>query len=532
MYDWIRSLLFRNFAWVKVVTIDVFLEALTAYIPFLIRDLVIQGALRRGEVFLLMILFLFRQGLFLVRDYTSVHWVETLILELKRLLFERYFGRSGLGGVSRDRWVIFTKDVDAIRSFFLNSFLPALNAFVTVLVVGLVFVFTYSSLSFILVPLFFGFLLLYRWFTSALMERYRQIRSLLGEFMSALESIFSHWLEVWFYDLVRSLRSLVFSLFSREKEVRKEFFVLSSFLQVFSDSLMFGGGILIICLFLYQTRSLESARYNLADLLVVYMLFSYLSGAILRLTRLGPGFSRFSVAWKKLRSFVVDQGDSKERESGFVSREDLPRRPWKVELNDLTVGFRDKVLFSGLSLTLSRGGILLITGKNGSGKTTFLKTVIGLVKPIRGEVRIEGRRVTEKLIAENRDKISLVLDTGFWFEGTVRENILAVCPGVAEEEICSLMRFFSLDLALDYEIVSLGENLSLGQKRKLEIIRALLRRPSLCIIDEIFLGLDEISRQRLIEKLREMKGSVSFIITANFTLPELISVAEEVICLR
>ncbi|MFE8015237.1 NHLP family bacteriocin export ABC transporter peptidase/permease/ATPase subunit [Streptomyces antibioticus] len=182
-----------------------------------------------------------------------------------------------------------------------------------------------------------------------------------------------------------------------------------------------------------------------------------------------------------------------------------------VELVDVTFGYSplDKPLLSGFDLTVGPGQQVALVGGSGSGKSTVSRLISGLYAPWEGVIRIDGRRLDDIPRGALAASVSFVDQEVFLFEGTVRDNVALWDPSVPDGAVVAALR----DAAL-YDVVTRrpggihsrveqdGRNFSGGQRQRLEIARALVRRPSILVLDEVTSALDAETERVVMDNLR------------------------------
>ncbi|MGW3244454.1 NHLP family bacteriocin export ABC transporter peptidase/permease/ATPase subunit [Streptomyces sp. NPDC001070] len=182
-----------------------------------------------------------------------------------------------------------------------------------------------------------------------------------------------------------------------------------------------------------------------------------------------------------------------------------------VTLEDVTFGYSplDKPLLSGFSLSVAPGRQVALVGGSGSGKSTVSRLIAGLYSPWEGTIRIDGQRLEDIPRSALAASVSFVDQDVFLFEGTVRDNVALWDPSIPDEDVATALR----DACL-YEVVARrpggihsrveqdGRNFSGGQRQRLEIARALVRRPSVLVLDEVTSALDAETEQVIIDNLR------------------------------
>lgn len=197
-----------------------------------------------------------------------------------------------------------------------------------------------------------------------------------------------------------------------------------------------------------------------------------------------------------------------------------------VEITDLTHVFNDGTTgLSRINLTIKRGSFVVIAGSNGSGKTTLLRHLNGLLLPQEGEVRIDGRLVTENLV-EARQKVGMVFqETDSQIVGeTVYEDV-AFGPenlGLPRQEIDQ-----RVEAALESVGLSQGRDfrphlLSGGQKRRLTIAGILAMHPIILVFDEPFSNLDYPGFQKVLQQIISLHKKGHTIILTTHELEKVI----------
>jgi phospholipid/cholesterol/gamma-HCH transport system ATP-binding protein len=193
-----------------------------------------------------------------------------------------------------------------------------------------------------------------------------------------------------------------------------------------------------------------------------------------------------------------------------------------VEFEQVSLAFDEKVVLREISFTLLEGHTKIFLGASGSGKSTILKLVTGLLKPDAGVVRIAGQRVDDKSEAELmpvRDHLGMVFQEGALFDSlTVAGNVgyKLLEQGLPEDQVWA-----RVDEVLGF--IGLGEfaermpaELSGGQRRRVAIARAMAYKPRILLYDEATTGLDPITADAVsneIIKLRDVEGISSIIVT-------------------
>jgi ATP-binding cassette subfamily B protein len=169
---------------------------------------------------------------------------------------------------------------------------------------------------------------------------------------------------------------------------------------------------------------------------------------------------------------------------------------------------------SGVSFEVERGETVAFVGPSGSGKTTLVKLLVGLYTPKSGRILYNGKPGTALDLDELRGQIGFVTQDTQLFSGSIRENLLFVNPAATDAECLEVLKkaacdslLARADRGLDTVIGEGGVKVSGGEKQRLSIARALLRRPRLLVFDEATSSLDSLTEEEITETIREVASS-------------------------
>ena len=175
-----------------------------------------------------------------------------------------------------------------------------------------------------------------------------------------------------------------------------------------------------------------------------------------------------------------------------------------------------------ISFNVNVGETIAFVGPYGSGKSTLMKLLVGLYRPQEGKILYNGLDETEIHFDDLRKQIGFVTQDTNLFSGTIRENLVFVNPAATETELHEVLEKASCtnlvkraENGLDTMIGEGGLKLSGGEKQRLSIARALLRKPHLLIFDEATSALDSLTEEEITETIREIssrKGQITILI--------------------
>jgi len=166
---------------------------------------------------------------------------------------------------------------------------------------------------------------------------------------------------------------------------------------------------------------------------------------------------------------------------------------------------------NNISFEVNTGETIAFVGPSGSGKTTLVKLLVGLYQPLEGDIlynEIPGKRID---LDELRERVGFVTQDTQLFSGSIRENLLFVRPGATDEECMQALHRAACQTllarasnGLDTVIGEGGVKVSGGEKQRLSIARALLRKPDLLVFDEATSSLDSITEEEITETIRDV----------------------------
>lgn len=167
-----------------------------------------------------------------------------------------------------------------------------------------------------------------------------------------------------------------------------------------------------------------------------------------------------------------------------------------------------------ISFSTSVGETIAFVGPSGSGKTTLVKLLVGLYQPQQGRILVNNVDSTQISMDELRAQIGFVTQDTQLFAGTIRENLLFVNPSATDEECMDVLKkaactnlLARAENGLDTVIGEGGVKVSGGEKQRLSIARALLRKPRLLVFDEATSALDSITEEEIGQTIRSVSQS-------------------------
>jgi ABC-type multidrug transport system fused ATPase/permease subunit len=211
-----------------------------------------------------------------------------------------------------------------------------------------------------------------------------------------------------------------------------------------------------------------------------------------------------------------------EEESHMDHGKELPRDAWQghVVFRDVTFSYGDRPTLRGINLEARPGQTIALVGTTGAGKSTVINLLTRFYEYDGGSIHIDGNEVAEIAKPSLRDAIGYVTQESFLFNGTVKENLLLGKRDATHDEMMDALRAANahpfvgrLPDGLDTIVGERGVKLSVGERQRLSIARAILKNPPLLLLDEATASVDT-ETERLIQQALErlMANRTAFVI--------------------
>ncbi|MEK3885886.1 ABC transporter ATP-binding protein [Bacillus sp. FSL K6-3431] len=177
---------------------------------------------------------------------------------------------------------------------------------------------------------------------------------------------------------------------------------------------------------------------------------------------------------------------------------------------------------NGIDVFFPSNRMSAVVGKSGAGKSTLIDLLMGLNQPEKGDILLDGNPLTKENLLSLRRSISYVPQDPFLFHTTIRENLMLIQPEATEQQMWEALQFAAADdfveklpQQLDTIIGDRGVRLSGGERQRLVLARAILRKPSILVLDEATSSLDTENESKIQEALERLKGKMTIIVIAH-----------------
>ncbi|MBF0177940.1 MAG: LPS export ABC transporter ATP-binding protein [Magnetococcales bacterium] len=201
-----------------------------------------------------------------------------------------------------------------------------------------------------------------------------------------------------------------------------------------------------------------------------------------------------------------------------------------LEAREIGKGFRGRMVVSGVNVRVSPGEVVGLLGPNGAGKTTTFYMLVGLLAPEKGSIRLDGRDVTrEPMYRRARAGVSyLPQEPSVFRKMTVRDNVLAILETLAMSHQERIQRLESLlaELGVAHLSRTYGYALSGGERRRVEVARALAIHPRYILLDEPFAGVDPLAVGDIQSIVRQLKSRGIGVLITDHNVRETLGICD------
>jgi ATP-binding cassette subfamily C protein len=280
------------------------------------------------------------------------------------------------------------------------------------------------------------------------------------------------------------------------------------------------GSVLILSLILYisfQVLSIPTAGVLLLLFLFARIMpkFSNIQQSFQAFLNTLPSFTRIAEMQRRCESATEPKTDRMEK---FGLKQ-------SIRFDGVAFSYDDQgriPVISNLDFVIKAGETTAIIGLSGAGKSTIADLLMGLIVPNKGRILVDEVELTPERMKPWRDQIGYVPQDTFLFHDTLKNNLLWAKPDANEEEINQALRFsaaeefvFGFPKGLETILGDRGVLVSGGEKQRLALARALLRKPSLLILDEATSSLDSENEKRIQKAIEKLHGQMTILVISH-----------------
>jgi ATP-binding cassette, subfamily C, bacterial len=263
-------------------------------------------------------------------------------------------------------------------------------------------------------------------------------------------------------------------------------------------------------------------------LIAMLLLFARISGPVMQMSQAMQQFAHMLPAYAEVSQLERDLTGNPNASPSNVATEIAPATivPGTIVFRDVSFRYEEMRQSAGaildLNLTIEPGSFIGVTGPSGAGKTTFADLLIGLIEPQSGEVTVGGTLLRGISAMKWRDHVSYVAQDPYLFRDTILRNLLWASPQATEAELWEALAIAGaeafvrrMECGLDTVLGERGTLISGGERQRLCLARAVLRRPWLFVLDEATSAIDVTGEREIITRLLNLIPRPTIVIIAH-----------------
>lgn len=444
-----------------------------------------------------------------VRAQKKIVTIRTAFFNKLTHLDINYFSQNSSGEIASRT----LHDFDSIRTLLGSGMVHLIGAALSIiLTIGLMLYVNSTLTCYILPPLLLFGVIMYLFYK---MQRpaFKKRKRIRAEVSSMLTEVFQGIKTVKGFNANQYTTGVVENSFLSLYQAIKNTLVATNLL--ISLSTFFTGMISLIVLW-FGSQMVINKEMSIGELTTFILYLGFMVGPIYLITKIYNQVNDATASINRINEVFSLQNEPYNENAKEVILEGA------IQFDHVNFKNDNKQILENISFSIQPNSINAFVGKSGSGKTTITELISGFIKPNTGTITIDGVRLDQLNLHSYRKQIGYVFEETFLFDASIRDNLLFVKPDATDDEIIE-----ALDTAngLDFidqlhdgirtKIGKGGVNLSLGQKKRIAIARAVLIDPKILILDEPTANLDTQNANSIIESLSKLMANRTIILVTH-----------------
>ena len=469
-------------------------------------------ALLGGAFFAKQILDFVDQYLTEILASKTVHGLRTQVYQHIQHLPVQFLDHSRSGELI-SRVMSDTNEIESV----LTSDLSSLGAdFGMVAGASVLLFYASPRIALMVVPFIIGMVIVVNLFKRRIKRGSRRIREAIGNLSARA------------YEVMSNLR-IVKSFTMEEEEARdfrgKSLAIVKTNISLAKLSSVYGSAVdavttlALLTLIVVAVPDVLNGALTLGALVAFLGLLDKMFSPLISLSKSNFKFQKATAAGDRIFEILETKPEVLDVPGAYAPPEILGR----IEFDGVSFKYeRNQTVLDNFSLTINPGETIAIVGPSGAGKSTIVHLLLRFYEPDAGAIRIDGYPINALKLSYLRKNIGLVIQDPILFSGSVRDNIAYGKPGAGQEEIIQAAKAanaheFILTLPKGYEteIGERGVTLSVGERQRVSIARALIKDPKILIMDEATSNVDSKSEALIQEAMGRMSGERTTIVIGH-----------------
>ena len=518
--------------WKQMILIFVFiiLSSIMMLLPSVLTGKIIDDGLINRNMKMLITLILVSLGVTLFANLIRVgesflnNWIaQHITFDMRNKMYKHLQQMSQKFFTSNNQGDIITRmtsDISGVERVVTSTFTSILSNSIT-LVVAIIIMFRenwiLATVGVLVIPLF---TIPTRWagktrweLTQDAQECNDEVNGILNETLSVsgqlLVKLFGK--EEYEFNRYKNVNQRMINLNIKESMAGRWFMVIiNTFSSVGPMLLYLVGGILMMK---------YNSNLTVGDITVLVALLGKMYGPVNSLLNIQVEWIRSMALFTRIFEYFDMPIEIKNKENPIT----LENVEGNIEFKNVEFSYNsDRQILKDINFELKSGKSIALVGPSGSGKSTIANLIPRLYDVCNGTITLDGVDVRDLDLAWLRDKIGIVSQETYLFNGTIRENLLYAKPDATDDEIMDACKkaniedfILSQEKGLDTMVGNRGLKLSGGEKQRLSIARVLLKDPVLLIFDEATASLDSISEKKIQDAINPIIDSRTSILIAH-----------------
>ena len=470
---------------------------------------------------ILLFIFIFKNFLLSFIIYFQGKVIKKIKIELSNKIFNNYMKLELKNFLLKNSSVfIRTINLDVGNtSIFMLSILSLVKEILLLFTICILLLIAEPVISISLFIYFFIFFYSFYFFTKKnLFLRKKKIQQLSSDVIKLINETLGSIKEIKIFNLEKKKSYFFLKNISLNEEYAFKNYFIKSLPRLYLEILSVLAIVLIIIFYIYSGKELINV-------------LPFLSLIVISAIRLIPSLNSVQTTLSTLRTIMPSYNHIKseikyleENVKLQTNKKDIIFKN-KINLRDLGFSYDNKNNFvlKNVNLSINNGDKIGIVGKSGSGKTTLVNMILGLLEPSTGEIIVDDKKIVYEVDAWG-DNVAYVPQETYLIDDTIKKNILF---GLDEDEdteknleaVCKKAQIFefinSLNEMYNTKVGERGVNLSIGQKQRIGIARALYNNPEILIFDEATSALNAEIEDEIIDQIYQLKENVTLVIITH-----------------